>query len=34
MLERKVIEFCAPTLAGLKTAGLFNYKFEMCIRDR
>ncbi len=35
MLERKVIEFCAPTLAGLKTAGLFNYKFEKetCLKE-
>ena len=28
MLERKIIEHCAPTLAGLKTANMFNYKFS------
>lgn len=28
MLERKLIEHCAPTLAGLKTANLFNYGFS------
>lgn len=28
MLEGKVIEHCAPTLAGLKSANLFNYYFE------
>ncbi len=27
MLERQMIENCAPTLAGLKTANMFNYKF-------
>ena len=26
-MERKIIEHCAPTLAGLKTANMFNYKF-------
>ena len=26
MLELKLVEHCAPTLAGLKTANLFNYK--------
>lgn len=26
-MERKIIEHCAPTLAGLKTANLFNYEF-------
>ena len=28
MLERRIIEHCAPTLAGLKTANMFNYKFS------
>jgi hypothetical protein len=28
MLESKVIEHCAPTLAGLKSANLFRYFFE------
>lgn len=27
MLEMKIVEHCAPTLAGLKAANLFNYKF-------
>ena len=27
MLEARMIEHCAPTLAGLKTANLFNYRF-------
>lgn len=27
MLEKCIIEHCAPTLAGLKTANMFNYKF-------
>lgn len=26
-MERKIIEHCAPTLAGLKTANLFNYEY-------
>lgn len=28
MLQEKMIDFCAPVLAGLKTANLFNYKFK------
>lgn len=28
MLERKLVEHCAPTLAGLKTANLFSYKYD------
>lgn len=28
MIETKLIEHCAPTLAGLKTANLFNYRYE------
>lgn len=28
MLERGVIEYCAPTLAGIKSANLFNYHFS------
>lgn len=28
MLEKKIIEHCAPTLAGLKTANMFNYQFS------
>ena len=28
VLEKKIIEHCAPTLAGLKTANMFNYKFS------
>lgn len=28
MLEKMVIEHCAPTLAGLKTGDLFNYTFS------
>ena len=28
MLEKKMIIHCAPTLAGLKTANMFNYKFS------
>lgn len=28
MLESGIIEHCAPTLAGLKTANMFNYKFS------
>ncbi len=27
-LERKLIEYCAPTLASLKTANLFNHSFS------
>lgn len=27
MLELKIVEHCAPTLAGLKTANLFNYPY-------
>ncbi|MDO4268275.1 MAG: DUF3793 family protein [Eubacteriales bacterium] len=27
MLERQLIEYCAPTLASLKTANLFNYRY-------
>lgn len=27
MLESKMVEHCAPTLAGMKTANLFNYRF-------
>jgi hypothetical protein len=27
MLESKIVEHCAPTLAGLKSANLFNYGF-------
>lgn len=25
MLEKAIVEFCSPTLAGLKTAGMFGY---------
>jgi len=32
MLEKSLIEYCAPTLAALKSANLFNYRFES--RDR
>lgn len=28
MLEQCLIDYCAPTLAGIKCAGLFNYFFE------
>ena len=28
MLEQKIIEHCAPTLAGIKSANLINYHFE------
>ncbi|MDD3277675.1 MAG: DUF3793 family protein [Lachnospiraceae bacterium] len=28
MLENKLIEHCAPTLAGMKAANLFNYRFR------
>ena len=28
MLEWKIIEHCSPTLAGLKTANIFNYRFS------
>ena len=28
MLENKLIEHCSPTLAGLKTANMFNYRFS------
>lgn len=28
MLEEKIIEYCAPTLAGLKTANMFAYRFS------
>lgn len=28
MLEAKIIKHCAPTLAGMKTANLFNYHFS------
>ena len=28
MLEHSLIEHCAPTLAGLKSANLFNYRFH------
>jgi hypothetical protein len=27
MLESKLVEYCAPTLAGLKSANLFNYDY-------
>lgn len=27
MLENRLIEYCAPTLAGIKSANLFNYQF-------
>lgn len=27
MLEKMIIEHCAPTLAGIKTANMFSYKF-------
>lgn len=30
MLETKIVEHCAPTLAGMKTGSLFNYRFD-CI---
>lgn len=30
MLEERIIRHCAPTLAGIKTANMFNYGFE-CI---
>ena len=29
MLESGLIEHCAPTLAGLKSANLFNYYFDL-----
>lgn len=28
MLEKMIIEHCAPTLAGIKTANMFSYKFS------
>ena len=28
MLENGMIEYCAPTLAGIKSADLFNYRFD------
>lgn len=28
MLEENIIKHCAPTLAGIKTANLFSYRFE------
>ncbi len=28
MLEKRLIEYCAPTLAGIKSANLFNYHFS------
>lgn len=28
LLEKHLIEHCAPTLAGMKTANLFNYSFQ------
>lgn len=28
MLEKYLVEHCAPTLASLKTANLFNYSFD------
>lgn len=28
MLENKLVEHCSPTLAGLKTANMFNYRFS------
>lgn len=27
-MESKIVEHCAPTLAGLKTANMFNYKYS------
>lgn len=27
-MESKIVEHCAPTLAGLKTANMFNYKYH------
>ena len=28
LLESRLIEHCAPTLAGMKAAGLFNYFYQ------
>lgn len=28
LLEKRLIEYCAPTLAGMKTANLFSYSFQ------
>lgn len=28
MLEKMIIEHCAPTLAGIKTANMFSFKFS------
>ncbi len=28
MLENRLIEHCAPTLAGMKSANLFNYNYK------
>ena len=28
MLEKELIYYCAPTLAGMKTANLFSFKFQ------
>lgn len=36
MMENKIIKHCAPTLAGLKTANMFNYRFssaDMLLRE-
>lgn len=27
-LERQVVEFCSPTLSGIKTGSLFNFRYE------
>lgn len=29
-MEHKIVEHCAPTLAGLKTANMFNYQYSSC----
>lgn len=28
MIEKGIVDYCAPTLAGLKTGGLFGFKFD------
>ncbi len=28
MIDKKLVQHCSPTLAGMKTANLFNYRFD------
>lgn len=32
MLEKMIIDYCAPTLANMKSANMFNYKYESLLK--